>query len=82
MYHNPVIIITFNSTNVRKKRKKLEKNGTAGCMQDKNVKLPFMYQPPVPDITKFDKLRFFSKNFSLLSKKTWNTRSIEKGKTG
>ena len=38
-------------------------------MQDKNVKLPFMYQPPVPDITKFDKLRFFSKKFSLLSKK-------------
>ena len=32
-------------------------------MQDKNVKLPFMYQPPVPDITKFDKLRFYSKKF-------------------
>ena len=29
-------------------------------MQDKNVKLPFMYQPPVPNITKFDKLRFQS----------------------
>ena len=55
---------------------------TAGYMQDKNVKLPFMYQPAVPDITKFDKLRFFSRNFSLLSKKTWNTRSTEKGKTG
>ena len=33
-------------------------------MQDKNVKLPFMYQPPVPDITKFDKLRFYSKKNS------------------
>ena len=53
MYHNPVLNITFISTNVR----------TAGCMQDKNVKLPFMYQPPVPDITKFDKFRFYSKKF-------------------
>ena len=32
-------------------------------MQDKNVELPFMYQPPVPDITKFDKLTFFSQKF-------------------
>ena len=72
MYHNPVLNITFISTNVR----------TAGCMQDKNVKLPFMHQPPVPDITKFDKLRFYEKNFSLFSKKTWKTRSTAKGQTG
>ena len=51
MYHNPVLNITFISTNVR----------TADCMQDKNVKPPFMYQPAVPNITKFDKLRFHSK---------------------
>ena len=34
-------------------------------MQDKNVKLPFMYQPTVPDITKFDKHRFYSKKFPI-----------------
>ena len=62
MFRNPVLNITFISTNVRKKRKKGKKR-TAGCMQDKNVKLPFMYQPPVPDITKFDKFRFYSKKF-------------------
>ena len=32
-------------------------------MQDKNVKLPFLYQPPVPNITKFDELRIHSKEF-------------------
>ena len=59
-YHNPVLNITFISTNVR----------TADCMQDKNVKLPFMYQPPVPNITKFDDLRIHSKKISLVWKKT------------
>ena len=38
-------------------------------MQDKKVKLPFMYQPPVPDITKFDKLRFFQKKSHYFRKK-------------
>ena len=60
MYHNPVLNIIFISTNVR----------TADCMQDKNVKLPFMYQPPVPNITKFDDLRIHSKKLSLVWKKT------------
>ena len=32
-------------------------------MQDKNAKLPFMYQPTVPNITKFDELRIHSKEF-------------------
>ena len=32
-------------------------------MQDKNAKLPFMYQPPVPNIRKFDELRIHSKDF-------------------
>ena len=59
MYHNPVLNITFISTNVR----------TAGCMQDKNVKLPFMHQPPVPNITKFANLGFIQKNFSSVSEK-------------
>ena len=59
MYHNPVLNITFISTNVR----------TADCMQDKNVKLPFMYQSSVPNITKFANLGFIQKNFSLVSKK-------------
>ena len=60
MYHNPVLNIIFISTNVR----------TADCMQDKIVKLPFMYQPPVPNITKFDDLRIHSKKLSLVWKKT------------
>ena len=38
-------------------------------MQDKNVKLPFMYQSSVPNITKFANLGFIQKNFSLVSKK-------------
>ena len=62
MYHNPVLNNTFISTNVRKKRKKGKKR-TAGCMQDRNVKLPFMYEPPVPNIRKFDELRIHSKEF-------------------
>ena len=59
MHHNPVLNITFIPTNVR----------TADCMQDKNVKLPFMYQPPVPNITKFANLGFIQKNFSSVSEK-------------
>ena len=51
MYHKPVLNVTFISKNVP----------TADCMQEKNVKIPFMYQPAVPNITKFDKLRFHSK---------------------
>ena len=61
MYHNPVLNITFISTNVR----------TADCMQDKNVKLPFMYQPPVPKITKFANLGFIQKNLPLVWKKNF-----------
>ena len=71
MHHNTVLNITFIPTNVR----------TADCMQDKNVKLPFMYQPPVPNITKFANLGFIQKNLPLVWKKTLNTRSTEKGKT-
>ena len=69
MSQNLVLNITFISTNGRKKRNKRKKT-TAGCMQDKNVKLPFMYQPPVPNITKFDDLRIHSKKLSLVWKKT------------
>ena len=68
MSQNLVLNITFISTNVRKKRNKRKKT-TAGCMQDKNVKLPFMYQSSVPNITKFANLGFIQKNFSLVSKK-------------
>ena len=61
MYHNPVLKITFISTKVR----------TADCMQDKNVKLPFMYQPPVPNITKFANLGFIQKNLMLVWEKNF-----------
>ena len=52
------------------KRGRNGKKRTAGCMQDKNVKLPFMYQTTVPDITKFDKLRFYSKKCVISFEKT------------
>ena len=47
-------------------------------MQDKNVKLPFMYQPPVPDMTKFDKLRFYSKKFLISFEKKLGTHVLLK----
>ena len=47
-------------------------------MQDKNVKLPFMYQPPVPNITKFDKLRFHSEKIIISFEKKLGTHVLLK----
>ena len=79
MSQNLVLNITFISTNVRKKRNKRKKT-TAGCMQDKNVKLPFMYQPPVPNITKFANLGFIQKKFIISLEKNLEHTFYRKGK--
>ena len=49
-------------------------------MQDKNVKLPFMHQPPVPNITKFDDLRIHSKKFIISLEKKLRTHVVLKRK--